>query len=107
MNNIETYFETEDGNLWSYLESTTYHMEEDDEEYQTILNNIEEILDKHPNLREIFEDGKVVELTLDDAKALQELQVQYLNKRDIDMRNSFYLGGRNLYYYLKQMKLID
>ena len=46
-------------------------------------------------------------LTLDDAKALQELQVQYLNKRDIDMRNSFYLGGRNLYYYLKQMKLID
>ena len=40
MNNIETYFETEDGNLWSYLESTTYHMEEADEEYQTIFGII-------------------------------------------------------------------
>ena len=85
MNNIETYFETEDGNLWSYLESTTYHMEEDDEEYQTILNNIEEILDKYPNLREILEDGKVVELTLDDAKAVPSLLNEYLEERGLTL----------------------
>lgn len=107
MDNVNSFFESEDGNLWSYLESTTYHMTEEDEEYQAILDNIEEILNSHPNLREVFENDKVMELSVEDAKALQELQVQYLNKRDIDMRNSFYLGGRNLYYYLKQMRIID
>ena len=31
----------------------------------------------------------------------------YLDKRDIDMRNAFFLGGNNLYYYLKKLHLLD
>ena len=107
MDNVESYFESKDESLWNYLESTTYHMGLEDEDYQEILDDIEKIFDEHPNLREVFENDNVMDLSVEDAKALQELQVQYLNKRDIDMRNSFYLGGRNLYYYLKQMRIID
>ena len=31
----------------------------------------------------------------------------YLDKRDIDMRNAFFLGENNLYYYLKKLHLLD
>lgn len=107
MYNFESYFEADDGNLWSYIETKSYHMADEDEEYQSILEEMEKILDSHPNIREVFENNNPKELSIDDSKALYELQTLDSSKRDIDMKNSFYLGSRNLYYYLKQMKIID
>ena len=107
MDNFESYFESDEGNLWSYIENKTYHLSDEDEEYQQILQKIEDILDEHPKLRDVFENNKYFDLSQSDAEALNELQTLYLNKRDIDLRNAFYVGGKNLYYYLKQMKIID
>ena len=107
MDNFESYFESDEGNLWSYIENKTYHLSDEDEEYQQILQKIEDILDEHPKLRDVFENNKSSDLSKSDAEALNELKTLYLNKRDIDLRNTFYVGGKNLYYYLKQMKIID
>ncbi len=107
MEQLESYFEMQDGSLWSYIENTTYQMGRGTEEYDSILNDIEELLKKHPNLRKVLEDNTPMELSKSDAEALEKIQVLYLNKRDIDMRNAFFLGGNNLYYYFKQLRLLD
>ena len=97
----------QDGSLWSYIENTTYQMGRGTKEYNSILDDIEKLLDKHPNLRKVLEDSTPMELSKSDAKALEDIQVLYQNKRDIDMRNAFFLGGNNLYYYFKQLRLLD
>ena len=53
----------------------------------------------------IIEDGYgdiMREISIDDAKALIELKTLYFSQRDIELENLFYLGGSNLYYYLKR-----
>ena len=107
MENLESFFEIQDGSLWSYIEENTYHMGLNDEEYNNLLKKIEDILNEHPDLREVLENEDFKELTKEDAKALSDLQTLYLEKRDIDMRNAFFLGGNNLYYYLKKLHLLD
>ena len=107
MKNLESFFDIQDGSLWSYIEETTYHMGKGNEEYEKILKDIEELLDKHPDLREVLENEDFKELSKDDAEALYNLQTLYLEKRDIDMRNAFFLGGNNLYYYFKELHLLD
>lgn len=107
MNNLESFFDIEDGSLWSYIENTTYHMGLNDKKYNSILKQIEKILDEHPNIREVLENDCDLELTKEDSKALRKMQTLYLNKRDTDLKNAFFLGGNNLYYYFKKMQLLD
>lgn len=104
---LESFFEIKDGSLWSYIEEKTYHMGLADKEYKELLEKIEDILNEHPNLREVLENEDFKELTKEDSEALSNLQTLYLDKRDRDMRNAFFLGGNNLYYYLKKLHLLD
>lgn len=106
MEQFGTYFESGDDSLWGYLENTIYEMAKNDEEYIKLNSELLNLLNDHPNLRHVLEDDEVKELSEDDIKALIELKVLYLNIKDINMRNIFFLGGKNLYYYLKQMDLI-
>lgn len=107
MDNLESFFETRDDSLWSYMENTIWKMGMENEEYNKLCDEIEQLLNRHPNLRTVLEDERITELSLEDAKALIELKTLYLNQRDIEMENLFYLGGKNLYYYLKKIRVID
>lgn len=107
MEKLDSYFETTDDSLWSYIENTIWKMGKENIEYNSLTKKIESLLDDHPNLRHVLEDEIVTEISIDDVKALIELKSLYFSQRDIELENLFYLGGSNLYYYLKRMNLIE
>lgn len=107
MNKIESFFEQCDNEFWAYLENTIYRIGKEDDEYESVCEEIEDTLDQYPKLRDLFENDIPTNLDIKDSKALMKLKTLYMEKNIIDMKNLFYLGGRNMYYYLSKIRVID
>lgn len=107
MSDVKAFFEKNSDEFWAYLENTIYEMGKNDEEYMMCSEQIEKILSEHPNLRKVLEDEEVIELTKEDIESLIELKEFYINRSESEMKNLFYLGGQNLYYYLDKTHILD
>lgn len=107
MEEIKTFFESIDSEFWTYLESNAYEIGKKYDEYNSCLKEINELFEFHPNLEKVIDDEEIVELTKEDVKALIELKGLYYKKNFMDMKNIFFLGGQNLYYYLKKINVIN
>lgn len=75
-------------------------------EYKKLKNEVNEIMEKYPNLQLIFEDDRVMTLNKEECKKLQKLASLYLQISEYEDRKIFFLGARENYFYFKNLGII-
>ena len=76
------------------------------EDYKNLRETFKEIMNKYPKLQLLFEDDKEIILEKNECKKLQELVKVYMEICDLEEKEIFLLGGKEMYYYLKDTGLI-
>ena len=74
--------------------------------YKNLLNKVENISDNYPNLQMIMQDYKDISLTKSDCKMLQKLFNLQIEIQDLEEQEIFFLGGREAYYYFKNIEIL-
>lgn len=88
------------------IDTTRVELKRNNLEYQKLKNQVNEIMEKYPNLQLLFEDDKVMNLNEEECKMLQKLISIYLQMSDLEEQKIFFLGARENYFYFKNMNLI-
>lgn len=76
------------------------------EDYKNLKEQVNDIMNKYPNLQLIFEDDREIILDETECKMLQKLVALYMDICDIEEKEIFLLGGKEMYFYLKDVGLI-
>ena len=74
--------------------------------YKKLLNKVKNIMDNYPNLQMIMEDDKDISLTKSDCKMLQKLFNLQIEIQALEEQEIFFLGGREAYYYFKNIEIL-
>ena len=76
------------------------------QDYKKLKEQFNNIMNKYPNLQLILEENR--EMILDEAecKMLQKLVAIYMDICDLEEKEIFLLGGREMYFYLKDVGII-
>lgn len=75
-------------------------------EYKKLLDEVKNIMESYPNLQLILEDDKEINLTKFEFKMLQKLFNLQLDIRQIEEQEIFFLGGREAYFYFKNIDIL-
>ncbi len=75
------------------------------EDYKNLRANFNDIINKYPNLQLILEDREMI-LNETECKMLQELAKIYMEICDFEEKEIFLLGGKEMYFYLKDTGVI-
>lgn len=75
-------------------------------EYKNLLYEVAKIKERHPNLQLIFEENEDVILTKNDCKMLQKLFNLELDIRNFEDKELFFLGGKEAYFYFKNIGIL-
>lgn len=75
-------------------------------EYKKLLDEVKNIMESYPNLQLILEEDKEMNLTNFECKMLQKLFNLQLDIRQIEEQKIFFLGGREAYFYFKNIDVL-
>ena len=75
------------------------------EDYKNLRAKFNDIMNKYPNLQLIIEDREMI-LNETECKMLQELAKIYMGICDFEEKEIFLLGGKEMYFYLKDTGVI-
>ncbi len=75
------------------------------EDYKNLREKFNDIMNKYPNLQLILEDREMI-LNETECKMLQELAKIYMEICDFEEKEIFLLGGKEMYFYLKDTGVI-
>lgn len=64
-------------------------------------------MNKYPNLQLILEEDREIILNEDKCKMLQKLVAIYMDICDLEEKEIFLLGGKEMYFYLKDTGVIN
>lgn len=84
------------------IEKRKCNLIKNNSEYKILRNKLDNILNKYPNLQNIL-DEKSELLSLDEieCKMLQKLITIHMDIRDMEEKEIFLLGGKEMFLYLK------
>ena len=74
--------------------------------YREIFEELENIKEKYPNVRKLWEDEKYSKLSEEESKALLETINLYRHLLRIEQYEIFLLGGKECFGYLKKIKAV-
>lgn len=69
--------------------------------YKKLKKEFDDIMNKYPNLQLILEEDREIILNEDKCKMLQKLVAIYMDICDLEEKEIFLLGGKEMYFYLK------
>ena len=72
---------------------------------EELREKFNDIMNKYPNLQFILEDREMI-LNETECKMLQELAKIYMEICDFEEKEIFLLGGKEMYFYLKDTGVI-
>ena len=75
------------------------------EDYKNLREKFNDIMNKYPNLQFILEDREMI-LDETECKMLQKLTKIYMGICDFEEKEIFLLGGKEMYFYLKDTGII-
>ena len=90
-----------------YLDCIICKLESVNKNYKFILDQIEGLLNKHPNLRCVLDDEEITNLNDKDIAALIKIKNLYQKQIEIEYEELFFIGGRNVYYYFKKLGILN
>lgn len=88
------------------IEERKYDLVNKSEEYKNLKEKFNDIINKYPNLQLILEEDREMILDESECKMLQKLVAIYMNICDLEEKEIFLLGGKEMYFYLKDVGLI-
>ena len=75
-------------------------------EYKNLLDEVADLKENHLNLQLIFEDDDDISLSKNDCKMLQKLINLELEIRNFEEQEIFFLGGKEAYFYFKNIGIL-
>lgn len=104
--NQKTFFDEHTDDFLDYLETNRMKIVRENAEYKQLEDEISKIKEENPNVRIFLEEREAVSLTdVEQNAVLDILEIQ--GKMDnIEMKEVFKLGGREMFVFIKQMKLL-
>lgn len=63
-------------------------------------------MESYPNLQQILEDDKEINLTKADCQMLQKLFNLQLDISQFEEQEIFFLGGKEAYFYFKNLGIL-
>ena len=76
------------------------------EDYKKLKEKFDNIMNKYPKLQLIFEENREMILDGTECKMLQKLVALYIEFSELEEKEIFLLGGKEMYFYLKDIGLI-
>lgn len=92
--------------LTDLIEQRRMSLGDKNEDYKKLSKEFKKIMDMYPNLQLILEKDRDVMLNEVDCKMLQKLVSVYLEMTMYEEREIFFLGGKEAYYYFKNMGIL-
>ena len=74
--------------------------------YKKLKKEFDNIMNKYPNLQLILEEDREMILNRIECKMLQKLVAIYMDICDLEEKEIFLLGGKEMYFYLKDTGVI-
>lgn len=104
--NTKSFFDEYTDDFLDYLETNRMKIVRENAEYKELENQIKNIKEENPNVRTFLEEREAVPLTdVEQNSVLDILEIQ--GKMDnIEMKEVFKLGSREMFVFIKQMKLL-
>ena len=99
-------YDIDSGELGELIDSKRAELKNKNEEYKKLKLEVEELLEKYPNIKAIIENEDVEFLSADDCKTLQKLINLNIRMAMYEDREIFFLGARENYFYFKNLNLI-
>lgn len=75
--------------------------------YKKLKKEFYNIMNKYPNLQLILEEDREMILNRIECKMLQKLVAIYMDICDLEEKEIFLLGGKEMYFYLKDTGIIN
>ena len=100
INNIEL------DEIYNLIEDIKEKLKNNNLKYKKLKENFYKILEEFPNLQLIFEEQMELNLTKTECKMLQKLISIYMQISNIEEKEIFILGGKEMHSYLKELDLI-
>ena len=75
--------------------------------YKKLKREFDNIMNKYPNLQLILEEDREMILNGNECKMLQKLVAIYMDICDLEEKEIFLLGGKEMYFYLKNTGIIN
>ena len=75
--------------------------------YKKLKKEFDDIMNKYPNLQLILEEDREMILNEDKCKMLQKLVAIYMDICDLEEKEIFLLGGKEMYFYLNDTGVIN
>ncbi len=100
INNVES------GEIYDLIEDMKQELKNKNFKYKKLKEEFFEILEKFPKLQSIFEEQTELNLTKTECKMLQKLVSIYMQILNIEEKEIFILGGKEMHTYLKEIDLI-
>lgn len=76
------------------------------EEYQKLREKFNDIMNKYPKLQLILEENRQMILDETECKMLQKLVSIYMDICDLEEKEIFLLGSKEMFFYLKDAGVI-
>lgn len=92
--------------LTDLIEQRRMSLVDKNEDYKKLSKEFKKIMDTYPNLQLILEKDKEIILNEIDCKMLQKLVNIYLEMTMYEEREIFFLGGKEAYYYFKNIGIL-
>ena len=77
------------------------------DKYKKLRKNLDDIFNEYPNLQFILEENKEIILGKTECKMLQKLIQIHMKIRDFEEKEIFLLGGKEMYFYLKDVGILN
>lgn len=88
------------------FDSARIDLKNTNQDYKKLKKQYHDIMDRFPNLQLIFEDDGIFELNKEECKMLQKVIQLGLKINELEEYSIFFLGGREAYFYFKNMGII-
>lgn len=75
--------------------------------YKKLRKKFDDIMNKYPNLQLILEEDREIILNENECKMLQKLVEIYMDICDLEEKEIFLLGGKEMFFYLKDTGVIN
>lgn len=92
--------------LFDAIERSRDNLFKNNKKYQKLRKELDDIFNNYPNLQLILEDNQEMILGKTECKMLQKLVKVYMEIRDFEEKEIFLLGGKEMYFYLKDVGIL-
>lgn len=106
MNETYTFYENNRSEFLGYIESYLLDLQQNDINYNSLINNIERILDIYPNIRKVIDYKEEIELSKKEVTYLIEVLCLMEQQNDFEKEAIFFMGMKEAYCLFKKLNIL-